>query len=164
MPGNGNEARPIRGDIGTPFGRASVDHSVPGRLTAWTGGAGVPPLDIGGRRVAVRIVLAHVPGTGFSLLAEDAPLAWDHEDPGAPLPRETWKSAAAAVLDAAEAYLAERPGIAHVADLAAIRKRVAEIDEALDLAARWVGDLSRERETLLSQATPLRRGLVSRIP
>ena len=148
--------------IETAAGPALVDLSTPGRVRAAAGGdSGIEPLRVGGRAVAVALTLVHAPGGGFSLLAEDAPLAWDHESPGERLPPAVWKSAAGAVLEGAESFLSRHPQVGQVADLTAMRARIAEIDESLDIARDWADQLRAERDHLVSQSGPLRRGLIA---
>lgn len=150
--------------IGTPLGDVYLDLSVPGCVRARAGDASLPPLRCGGREVAVSLALVRAPGAlAFSLLAEDAPLAWDAVDPRARLPRPTWKAVAACVLDAVESFIADNPGLAHVADLAALRGRLAEIDEDLDAAGAWVAELRDERARLSERVGPLRRTLLRRV-
>ena len=48
-----------------------------------------------------------------------------------------------------------------VADLTAMRARIAEIDESLDIARDWADQLRAERDHLVSQSGPLRRGLIA---
>ena len=69
--------------------------------------------------------------------------------------------AAGAVLEGAESFLSRHPQVGQVADLTAMRARIAEIDESLDIARDWADQLRAERDHLVSQSGPLRRGLIA---
>jgi hypothetical protein len=159
-----DRSRPGLHRIGTPLGDVLVDLSVPGRVTASAGtGPDDPPLRSGGRDLAVCLKLAHTPSGGFSLVAEDAPLAWDPADPAARLPGPDWKAAATCVLEAVESFIDLNPGIARVAGFAAIRARLSEIDETIGDAEDLLAQLRSERALLAERVGPLRRELISKV-